>query len=175
MSEELAQKRSSASGEDGHASEILRCFEMSSSLDFLCRSGSSSLCRGSTTTTKLFLGFNHCLNTVVHVLDKINFGSSESSLVGDVVDVVCRLGVFSMDSSDLNVELVSDLLEVGHFDSELGQLNVDGGSEGGTEVGGARSDVTEMLVVGKFSDLLDLGSCLGESSEDGSDVSAWLH
>ena len=122
-----------------------------------------------------FLSFNHGLNAIVHVLDEINFGSSKSSLVRDVVDVVRRLGVLSMDASDLDVVLIGDLLEVGHFDSELGQLDVDGGSEGGTEVGGARGDVTEVLVVGKFGDLLDLGSGLGESGEDGSDVSPWLH
>ena len=122
-----------------------------------------------------FLSFNHGLNAIVHVLDEINFGSSKSSLVRDVVDVVRRLRVLSMDASDLDVVLIGDLLEVGHFDSELGQLDVNGGSECGTEVGGARGDVTEMLVVGKSSDLLDLGSSLGESSEDGSDVSAWLH
>lgn len=42
-----------------------------------------------------------------------------------------------MDTTDLDVELVSDGLEGGEVLGELGELDVDGGSHGGTEVGGA--------------------------------------
>jgi len=52
---------------------------------------------------------------------------------------------------------------------------VDGGSHGGTEVGGAGGDVTEVLVVGESDDLLDLGSTAGKAVEDGTDVGAGLH
>jgi hypothetical protein len=70
-------------------------------------------------------------------LDKVLLGAAESSLVGDIVGSVGGLGVFTVDTADLDVELVSDSLESGEVLGKLGELDVDGGSHGGTEVGGA--------------------------------------
>jgi hypothetical protein len=121
------------------------------------------------------LGVDHGLDTVVHVLDEVLFGAAESSLVGDVVNSVGGLGVLSVDTTDLDVVLVGDSLESGPVLGELSKLDVDGGSHGGTEVGGAGGDVTEVLVVGESDDLLDLGSTAGKAVEDGTDVGAGLH
>ena len=105
---------------------------MRASLDLFWLSG-----RGSTTTTKLFLFIDHGLDSIVHILNEINFGKTESPLVGDVVDVVSRLGVLSVDASDLDIETVGNSLEFGLLDSELGQFDVNRGSKCGTQVSGA--------------------------------------
>ena len=52
-----------------------------------------------------------------------------------------------MDASDLHVVLVSDGLELVLPGRQLGQLDVDRGPQGSAEVGGARGDVAEMVVV----------------------------
>ena len=51
--------------------------------------------------------------------------------------MVVSLGVLTVSTSDLDVVLVGDGLELLLLVSELGQLDVDGGAETGSEVGGA--------------------------------------
>lgn len=84
--EVLAEERSSARREDGESSDFLRSLNVGASFDLLSLSCSSWLSRsslswGACSTTKLFLLGNHSLNTVVHILDEVNFRSSESPLV----------------------------------------------------------------------------------------------
>ena len=55
------------------------------------------------TTTKFLLLGNHGLNSVVHVLNKVDFGSAESSLVGDVINVIGRFRVLTVDASNLQI------------------------------------------------------------------------
>jgi len=121
------------------------------------------------------LGGDHSLNTVVHVLDEVLLGAAESSSVGDVVGGVNSFGVLSVDTADLHVEFLGDGLEGSHVLGELGELDVDGGTEGGSEVGGAGGDVTEMVVVSELGDGLDVSGGTGKSLEDGTDVSTLLH
>ena len=125
--------------------------------------------------SKGFLGFDHGLDTVVHVLDQVSFGATEASLVGDVVGAVVRLGVFSVDTADLHVELVSNLLEAFHVLGQLGELDVHGGAQGSSQVGGARGDVTEMVVMGELAFGLDVGGSSAESVEDFNDTGSLLH
>lgn len=80
----LTEKGLCAFREDWTASQILRLLEMRTSLNFLL---SSLLSRGSTTSKLLFFG-NHCLYTIVHVLDKVDLRSAKSPLVGDIISVV---------------------------------------------------------------------------------------
>ena len=68
---------------------------------------------------------NHSFNTIVHVLDERHLREAESSLIGDVVDVVSGLRVFSVDTSDLDVVFVSDCLEFVLPSTQFGKLNVD--------------------------------------------------
>mgnify|MGYP000323950432 FL=1 len=122
-----------------------------------------------------FLGSDHGFNSVVHVLDKLNFVSSESSQVGDVEDAVVCFGVLSVDTSDLHVVLIGDgLMEVlvGH---QLWKMNVHGSSETSSEVGWAVGDVTKMVVVGELGFLFNLGRGDGKSLEDFEDVGSSLH
>jgi len=108
-------------------------------------------------------------------LNEGNFRHTEASLVGDVVGGVNGLGVLTVDTSDLNIVLVSNGLEFGHVLGELGESDVNGSSEGSTEVSGARGDVTKVLVVGELGNLLNSVGGAGESVEDGVDVSTVLH
>lgn len=108
-------------------------------------------------------------------MDEVSLGATESALVGDVVGGVSGFRVLTVDTSDLDVVLVGDGLELVPLLGELGESDVDGSSEGGAEVGGAGSDVSEVTVVGELGDLLDLSGSAGKSVEDGVDVSTWLH
>jgi hypothetical protein len=125
--------------------------------------------------SELLLSGNHSLNTVVHVLHESFLTLAETVSVGDIVGAVSGLGVLSVDTTDLNVVLVGDLVESLHVLAQEWELDVDRASHGGSEVGWARGDVTEMFVVGERADLLDSGGSTAESVEDGVDVSTWLH
>ena len=66
-----------------------------------------------------------------------------------------------MDASDLDMELISDGLEFSLLGAEFGKLDMNRGTESGTEIGGAGGDVAEMFIVSKLGDFLDLsrGDC----------------
>jgi len=83
--------------------------------------------------------------------------------------------VLTVDTADLDVELVGNSLESGHVSGKLGELDVDGGTESGTEVGRAGGDVTEMVVVSELADGLDMGGGAGKAVENGTDISTLLH
>ena len=100
----FANERFSAFWEYGETRKIFGLLKVGSSL-YVCGSGRCYR------TSKLFLSGNHSFNSVVHVLDESNLRSSESTSVGDVIDVVVSLGVFSMGSTDLDVVLVCNCLE----------------------------------------------------------------
>ena len=120
----LAEKRCGSSGENGKACDVFRFLEMGTSLAFLFSLGRSScLCRGSA-TAELLLFSNHGFYAVVHVLNEIDLRATKSTLVGDIVDMISGLGVLTMDATDLNVELVGNLLEFSHLDAELRESNV---------------------------------------------------
>lgn len=109
----------------------------------------------SPSSSELLLSLNHSLDTVVHVLDEVNLRAAESSQVGNIVNVIISLGVLTVSTTNLNVVLSSDSLELFLFVSELGELDVDRGTETGTEVGGARGDVAEVVIVSKLGLLLN--------------------
>jgi len=54
------------------------------------------------------LSLDHGLHAVVHVLDEVNFGTSQSAEVGDIKDAVVTLSVLSVGPTDLDIVLVSD-------------------------------------------------------------------
>lgn len=95
--------------------------------------------------------------------------------VGDIVGAIGGFGVLSGGSTDLNVEFVSDFLETLLVLREEGHLQVNGATEGSSEVGGAGRNVTEMLVVSELGDILDGGNGTAESLEDSADVGTRLH
>ena len=115
----FGQKRLSSFGEDWEASELLRLCEMRSAFDLLFSTSSGSSSRLCTSAKLLLLG-DHGLDTVVHVLDKIDLRATKSSLVGNVIDVISRFGMLSVDASDLDMEFVSDGLEFWHSNTKFG-------------------------------------------------------
>ena len=126
-------------------------------------------------SSESFLGLNHGSDTIDHVLDKLLLRSTESSSVGDIINSVIGLRVLTVDTSDLDVEFVGNSLEIILLLSELWKADMDGSSEGGTEVSWARGDVTEMVVVRELADSLDMSSGSAESVEDLEDTSSLLH
>ena len=122
-----------------------------------------------------FLDLDEFLDSIDHVLNEVLFGSSQSSSVGDVEDTVIGLGVLAMDTSDLDMVLGGDLLELFLLLHQLWKLDMDGGSEGGSEIGWARGDVTKMGIVRELADGLDVGGSSAESVENFEDTSSWLH
>jgi len=83
--------------------------------------------------------------------------------------------VLTSATTDLDIVLSGNSFEFVHLLTELGKMDMDGGSKSGSEVGGARGDVTQVVVVGEAGFLLNGLSGSGESLEDGSDISTLLH
>ena len=125
--------------------------------------------------TELELCVDHGLDTIVHVLDEGDLGAAETAAVGDVEDAIAGVGVLTVATANLHVVLVSDALEARPVLHEVRQVDVDRCSEGCSKVGGARSDVAEMIVVSELSNFLDIGSSTREATEDLADISALLH
>ena len=78
-------------------------------------------------------------------------------------------------STDLDVVLVSDTLELWPVIHEILQADVNGGTKGCSEVGRAGGDVTKMAVVSELSSGLNCGGGAAETLEDGTDVGTLLH
>jgi len=115
------------------------------------------------------------VDTVDHVLDEHLLGSSESPLVGDIKGAIVGLSVFSVDTSDLHEVFISDFIEFFLLFHQFWKFDVNRGSQGCSEIGWARGDVTEMIVVGEFSYGLNVSASSAESVEDLHDSGTLLH
>ena len=125
--------------------------------------------------SEFVLSFDHSVDSIDHILNEGGFTHTESSLVGDIVGSVIRLGVFSVDSSDLYVILIGNSLELVLLLAKFWKLDMDGSSHGGTKVGWARGDVTEMIIVREFTNGFNGFGSSAESIEDLFDTSSFLH
>ena len=125
--------------------------------------------------SQLLLFLDEGLDTVIHILDKVDLVSAESSQVRDIENTIIRLGVLTVDTSDLYVVLVSDGLHKRFVLHELWKVDVHRCSQTSTHVGWAGGDVTEVLVIGEFGLLFDLTSGDGKSLENLKDVRSLLH
>lgn len=83
--------------------------------------------------------------------------------------------MFSVNTSNLNVIFSSDLLKEFHVLREQGKLDVNGSSETSTDVSGACSNRTKVVVVGEACFLVDNGLCMSKSGEHSLDVTTVLH
>ena len=126
-------------------------------------------------TLELLFSWNHGLDAVVHILDKVNFGSAESPSVWDIINVVIRLRVFTMDSTYLDVIFVGNCLEFRLPQTELRNWDMNWGTKGSSKVGRAGSNVTKMIIMSEKCFLLNPCCGLRETSEDCTDVSSCLH
>ena len=122
------------------------------------------------------LDIDESVDSIDHVLDEVSLRLAESSSVGDIEDSVVGLRVLSMDTSNLHLVLVRNVVELLLLLHQLWQVDVHRGSHCGTKVGWARGDVTEMVVVGE-SDIggLEVLNSSAESVEDFDDTSVLLH
>ena len=123
----LAKKRCCSGREDWEASDIFGLLEVGSALGFFGISGSRLAFSGSrlATSTKLFLSGNHGLDTIVHILNKFNFRETESSFVRNIIDVISRFRMLTMDTSDLHFETVSYGLEFVHLSAKFRECDMD--------------------------------------------------
>ena len=82
-----------------------------------------------------------------------------------------------MDSSDLNVIFVSNLVELlfVFFLGKIWKFDMNRSSKSSSEIGWARCDITKMIIVSELSLCLDLSSSNSESAENSSDISSLLH
>ena len=77
------------------------------------------------------------MNSVDHVLDELFLGLSKSSSVGNIENSIVGFRVFTMDTSDLNLVFVGDLMELLFLAHKLWKHDMDGGSHGSSKVGWA--------------------------------------
>jgi len=114
-------------------------------------------------------------DTVLHLLDSLVLCETHAALVGDVIDAALGLGVLAAGTTDLEVVLGSDLLELGLVGGQLGDLDVDRGADGGAQVGGAEGQEAKAVVVGEGDLGLDLADTRHQATVDLSEVTAHLH
>lgn len=114
------------------------------------------------------------LDTIVHLLDGLELGQTQTSLVGDVVDAAGGFRVLAVDTTDLELQAIADGLEV-WAGGGLGQLDVDGGADGGSQVGWAEGEPAETVVAGEGSLGLDGLGTLDQTLKDNTDVATVLH
>ena len=116
------------------------------------------------------------MNSVDHVLDEFFLGFTKSSFVRDIENSIVGFRVFSMDTSDLNLVLISEFVELFLLLHELWQVDVNGSSHSSSKVGWARGDVSKMLIMGKFDvSGLKMSNCSAESVEDFDNAGILLH
>jgi len=96
-------------------------------------------------------------DTILHFLDGLVLGEAHASLVGDIVDTANSCTVLTTGTPDLEMVLGSDLFKLGIVSSELGDLNVYRGTDGGAKVGGAEGEEAEAVVVAEWHLRLNLG------------------
>jgi hypothetical protein len=122
------------------------------------------------------------VDTINHLLYKLNLGVSQSVLVGDVISVTSLAARFSTGSTGLKMKFLTTGLQfVNGVLGPSGKINVDGSSHTGTKIGGARVNVTILFIkaevlarflLDRFSDSLDTSA---EPLEDSLDVTSHLH
>jgi len=88
------------------------------------------------------------LHSLPHLLDGLELSQSQSTLVGDVVYTSDRLGVLTVNASGLDVQVITEGLELG-CGRQLGDLDVHGGSQCGAQVRGAEGEVAQTLALGE--------------------------
>ena len=71
--------------------------------------------------------------------------------------MVGRLGMLTVDTSNLHLETVGNRLKFVFSRTKFGQSNVNGRSESCSEVSWARSDVAKMVIMSETSNCLNMG------------------
>ena len=80
---------------------------------------------------------HHGLDTIVHVLHEVFLTAAQSAQVRDVEDSIGGVRVLAMRTSDLHIEAVGDALESVPVPRQVGQVDMDRGSESSAQISGA--------------------------------------
>ena len=115
------------------------------------------------------------MHAVDHVLDELLLGAAKSAPVRNVEHAVVRLSVLTVDTSDLNVVLVSDRVELVLSVHQLRQLDVHGAAHRSAQVRRAAGDVTIVVVVRELANGLNVLGSAAKAIEDLLDTSTLLH
>lgn len=83
--------------------------------------------------------------------------------------------MFSVNTTDLHVILSSNPFEFSFVFAEQWQLNVDGSPECCTEIRRTRSNITKMVIMGKFGFFLDKTGGPRQPGENSEDVRSFFH
>lgn len=83
--------------------------------------------------------------------------------------------MLSTGSADLQVVLGGNLLQLSLVGGQLRHLNVHGGTDGGSQVGGAEGQESQTVVVREWDALLNVVDGSGQATEHLTQVSAHLH
>lgn len=108
-------------------------------------------------------------------MNEIFFRKAKAALIADVVDVIGCLRVLTMYATNLYVELVSDGFEKAWFLTEVGQVDVNGGTQSCSKVCWAAGNVAEIFGMGKLGDLFNNSASTAKSGEHCSNVGSCLH
>ena len=108
---------------------------------------------------------------MLSLLNSLKLGQTQTSLVGDIVDATLALRVFSVDSTNLELESIADGLEVG-LGRDLGETDVDRGTDCGTKVGGAEGQPSKTVIATERSLGFDSLDSLDQALENLSNVSS---
>merc|ERR1740131_160488 len=114
-------------------------------------------------------------DTILHLLDGLVLGETHAPLVGDIVDAADSCTVLTAGTADLEMILSSGLFKLGIVSGQLGDLNVDGGTDGGAEVGGAEGEEAEAVMVAEWHLSLNLGGACHQAAVYLSQVTSLLH
>jgi len=121
------------------------------------------------------LELNELKDTILHLLDSLVFSKTHTALVGDVVDAALGLSVLTSGSADLEVVLAGNLFKLGVVSSQLGDLDVDGGTDGGAQVGGAECEETKPVVVAEGNLGFNLVDATHKTAVDLAEITSHLH
>ena len=125
--------------------------------------------------SKCLFCFNHSFDTIVHILNKIYFWSTESTFVWDIINMVICLSVFAMCSSDLNIESISNYFKLRLLLAKQWQVNVDWSTESSAKVSWTWCDIPKVFRVSKFSYFFNLRSSTSKSAKHTANIRTLLH
>ena len=91
---------------------------------------------------------------------------TRTDLVGDVVNATDGFRVFAGTAAHLQVVLAGNLVELVQVLAEVGQLDVDAGADGGTQVGRTEGQETQSVIVRERQLLLNLVDTLWRISKN---------
>lgn len=122
------------------------------------------------------------VDTVNHDLDQLNFGKSKTMLVGDVIGATSLATGFSAGSTGLDGEFLAPGLELlNRLLGPSGEVTMDGSTHASSQVGGARVDISVLVVEHEslarllHDTFTDGSDTAGKALKDSLDITTLLH